>query len=190
MTGQSAADLAAQDALRARQGKGARYDAANAPKQDLLHARRGTAALLRRLNSMTDAELSQPSCLPGWTRSRLIADVSYQARTIAIALKSVRETLTTEEATWEPDVALAETLPARALRHLFSHSAVHLDVEFRDLDSSDWDKTILVPREGPFPIRNLPSLRAQAVWNCAKNLGSGQEGQKTPVAPVLVNKQG
>jgi hypothetical protein len=31
------------------------------------------------------------------------------------------------------------TLPARALRFLYTHSDIHLNVEFRDLSSSQWD---------------------------------------------------
>lgn len=53
-------DLAAREALKARQGKGARYDAPNAPAEDLLLARRGTAHFARKLMELPDAELYAP----------------------------------------------------------------------------------------------------------------------------------
>ncbi len=173
MTGQREIDLAERAALQVRQGEGARYDASNAPAEDLLLVRRGTAVFARELNNLSDPELDEDSLVPGWSRRHVIAEISYHARAMAIALKAIRETLTTEETNWEPDVDLAATLPARALRHLYAHSVVHLNVEFRDLKMEDWDKTILLTEGASIPIRELPFLRGQKVWRGALNLGNG-----------------
>src|SRR5690625_2550856 len=72
----------AREALRVRQGAGARYDSPNAPARDLAWARGGTAYFARKLNELTDAELFRPSLLPGWTRAALIAHVGYNARAL------------------------------------------------------------------------------------------------------------
>lgn len=78
-------------------------------------------------------------------------------------------------------VELAVTLPARALRHLHAHSDVHLNVELRDQNNSDWVKSILLLGEASVPIRDLPFLRAQAVWFDALNLGNGSKETDLPV---------
>jgi maleylpyruvate isomerase len=180
MTGQSETDLAERAALQVRQGEGARYDASNAPAEDLLLVRRGTAYFARELNNLSDAQLDGGSLVSGWSRRHVIADISYHARAMAIALKGIRETLTPEEANWEPDVELAATLPARALRHLYAHSVVHLNVEFRDLKKEDWDKTISLSEGDAIPIRTLPFLRGQKVWRGAFNLGNGTREADLP----------
>lgn len=173
-------DLAAREALRVRQGDGARYDALNAPAEDLLLARRGAAYFARKLNELSDAELSESSQVTGWTRRHLIADISYRARAMAIALKGIRDGLGPEEAGWEPDVEHAATLPARALRHLYAHSDIHLNVEFRDLKSSDWDRSISWMGGVPTPIRDLPLMRAATVWFGAVDLGNGSTSAELP----------
>ena len=166
-------DLAAREALRARQGKGARYDAENAPAKDLLLARRGAAFFARKLNELSDADFDAPSRRDGWSRRHLVADVSYRGRTMALALKQLREGLTEEEAAWVPDVKLATTLPVRALRFLYAHSDVHLSVEFRDMSPTDWERKVMVGEGKPIPVRETPLMRARDVWLGAVNLGNG-----------------
>ncbi|CUH80919.1 maleylpyruvate isomerase N-terminal domain-containing protein [Tropicibacter naphthalenivorans] len=174
-------DAAAREALRARQGAGARYDADAAPHDDLLLARRGTAYFARKLNELSDAELWGDSLRPGQTRRHVIAEVSYQAREIAIALSALNGPLAAEEAEWRPDVALATTLPARALRHLFEHSAKHLDVEWRDLPGAKWDAAVTL-LDGTQPMaRATPRQRAAAIWQAAVDLGNGARASDIPV---------
>ncbi len=176
-------DREARAALRERQGKGARHDAPNAPAGDLLLARRGAAFLARKLGELDDAALDAPSLRAGWTRRHLIADVSYRARAMAIALKGLREGLSEEEAEWRPDIALAATLPARALRYLYAHSDVHLNVEFRDLRPADWEGAVPMDA-GAVTVRGLPLVRALDLWLGAVDLGNGARLAEVP-APVL-----
>lgn len=178
-------DRAAREALRARQGTGARYDAPNAPAEDLLLARRGAAFFARKLNELSDADFDAPSLRDGWSRRHLIADVSYRARAMAIALKGIRDGLTEEEAEWRPDVALAATLPVRALRYLYEHSDVHLNVEFRDLRPQDWDGKVHLGEDDPVVVRMLPRARARAIWCAAIDLGSGASKREIPDSLVF-----
>jgi len=175
-------DRSAREALRARQGAGARYDAPNAPAGDLLLARRGAAFFARKLNELSDADFDGPSLRGGWSRRHLIADVSYRARAMAIALKSLREDLTDEEAEWRPDVALAATLPVRALRYLYEHSDVHLNVEFRDLSDEGWDGEVRIGEGAPVAVNTLPLLRAREIWRAAVDLGNGARMADLPTS--------
>jgi maleylpyruvate isomerase len=131
---------------RERQGAGARYDAPTAPAADLLLARRGTAYFARQLNDLTDAELNGPAAMAGRTRRHVVVGVAFQARWLARLAAAARlglevETIVEPELFLE-DIELAATLPAHALRYLFRHSEVHLNVEWRDLPDEGWTRTV------------------------------------------------
>ena len=137
------AEDAARAALRQRQGPGARYDSPNAPAKELTWARRGTAYFARVLAQLPDSELDRPSLLPGWSRRHVIAHVGYNARALTRLLTWARTGVETPMYA-SPEQRAAEiesgaTLPARALRSLFSHSEVHLNVAWRDLPDEAWD---------------------------------------------------
>lgn len=178
----SAAEEAARAALRARQGSGARYDAPAAPAGDLLLARRGTAFFARKLNELTDEDLDGPSRVPGWSRRRVIAFIGYQARTQALALMALREGRSGEEPEGLPELSLAETLPPHALRYLFRHSEVHLNVEWRDLPDEGWKEAVSLPGGMEVPVRDLPLMRAREIWKSAVDLGNGARVEDIPAA--------
>nr|WP_319249804.1 maleylpyruvate isomerase N-terminal domain-containing protein [uncultured Celeribacter sp.] len=180
----SETDLAARDALKARQGKGARYDAPNAPAQDLLLARRGTAYFARKLMELSDAALYQPCAVAGLTRAHIVARVSYQARFQALALEALAKgeiySPPRKEKEQLPTLDLAATLPARALRHLFSHSEVHLNVCWRDLTEEQWDQALTLADGTITTPRVLPMMRAETVWHGALDLGNGARVAELP----------
>lgn len=169
----TSASSAAFETFKLRQGRGARFDATSAPATDLLLARRGAAYFARQLNSLADTELQSSALRPGWTRAQIIADVSHQARALAIVLRGIHGPLSQEEAMWQPDIANAATLPSRALRHLYAHSDAHLNVEMRDLTNEDWDEVLSFGTAKDIPARDLPILRAKSVWTSAHMLGAG-----------------
>lgn len=170
---------AARDALKARQGKGARYDAPTAPAEDLLLARRGTAFFARKLNELDNAALYGASADPQVSRALIVAQVSLEARSMALALAEQR-TGTPSEETPDYDAAYAATLPARALRHLFNHSAIHLNVEFRDLPDAGWAGTVSLSKDRATPAAALPLIRARSIWAAALALGNGARGTDLP----------
>jgi maleylpyruvate isomerase len=167
----SETDEKARDALHARQGAGARYDAAAAPHDALLLARRGAAFFARKLNELTDPELDGPSARDGLSRRHIVSEVCLGARALAIAIKSVRGGLSEDEEAWQPNMPMTVTLPARALRFLFTHSDIHLNVEFRDLSSSQWDMS--VDLNWPTPLYDLPMRRGRSLWFGALDLNVG-----------------
>ena len=167
----SETDEKARNALHARQGVGARYDAAAAPHDALLLARRGAAFFARKLNELKDAELDGQSARDGLSRRHIVSEVCLSARALAIAIKSVRGGLSEDEEAWQPDMPMTVTLPARALRFLYTHSDIHLNVEFRDLSSSQWDMSVDLNR--PTPLYDLPINRARVLWFGALDLNAG-----------------
>lgn len=67
------------------------------------------------------------------------------------------------------DVPFTSTLPVEALRHLCAHAAVHLNVEWRDLQPDAWP-----------PIRETVWSRTKEVWVRALQLGNGGDENELP----------
>ncbi|WP_022880179.1 maleylpyruvate isomerase family mycothiol-dependent enzyme [Microbacterium sp. B19] len=164
-------------ALRERQGAGARYDAPAAPHAHLDLARRGTAYFARRLGELDDDDMDAPSLLPGWSRRHLLAHVGYNARAVVRLVEWARTGVETpmyasDTQRWD-EIVLGSTLPARALRHLVEHAAVHLNVEWRDLTDAQWDATVVTAQGRTVPARETAWMRAKEVWVHAVDLDNG-----------------
>ena len=166
--------------LKERQGLGARYDSADAPHDTLLWARRGTAFFARALCDLTDEELYQPSLLPGWTRAHVVAHVAYNARALARLLQWAR---TGEQCPMYAslkqrniEIERGSSLPPRALRHLFDHSAVHLDVEWRDLPQGHWDRQVTTIMGRSVPVSQTAWMRTREVWIHAVDIAGRASG--------------
>ncbi|MEM1429636.1 MAG: maleylpyruvate isomerase [Pseudomonadota bacterium] len=167
----SDADRAAREALRARQGQGARYDAPEAPAEDLLRARRATAGFARILNGLTDFEIAASDMTAaGLRRAEIIAAVGYDARRTALALEDLVASADRSGSIALPSPDLAATLPARALRHLFEHSAIHLDTCWRDLPGSFWEARLQMGDGVPQEVRDLPRRRADLLGRHIRSL--------------------
>jgi maleylpyruvate isomerase len=168
----AAVEEAAREALRARQGAGARYDAAAAPAKELAWARRGTAYFARKLRELRDDALTAPSLLPAWSRAHVIAHVGYNARALARLVEwartGVEMPMYESAAARVAEIELGSTLPPRALRNLFDHAEVHLNVEWRDLTDEQWDAVV-----GGTAIRETPWMRAREIWIHAVDLDNG-----------------
>ncbi|WP_417278062.1 maleylpyruvate isomerase N-terminal domain-containing protein [Celeribacter sp.] len=178
-------DIAAREALKERLGKGARFDAPNAPTEDLLLARRGTAYFARKLMELSDDDLYAPSAISGLTRAHIIVRVSYEARYQALALEALDKGEALELPEELPSLDLAATLPARALRHLFQHSEVHLNVCWRDLSEAQWDAALALAGGTLTTPRALPLMRAKGIWQGALDLGNGARLKDVPKALAL-----
>ncbi|WP_432483033.1 maleylpyruvate isomerase family mycothiol-dependent enzyme [Kineococcus esterisolvens] len=167
----------ARRALRERQGSGARYDSPSAPARELAWARQGTAYFARHLNETTDEDLRQPSRLPGWSRAEVVAHVGYNARALTRLLTwaatGTEHPMYASAAHRAEEIARGATLPARALRHLVSHSTVHLDVEWRDLPDAAWNAPVRTAQGRTVPARETAWMRTREVWVHSVDLGGG-----------------
>lgn len=182
----SATPEAARAALRARQGAGARYDAATAPAGDLLVARRATASFARALGDLSDAMLDAPAS--GATRRARVARAAYHARMLALLVAWVREgrsgPLPRRARVEEAEVASGVTLPTYALRHLARHAAIHLDVEWRDLGDAGWDAAVEDAGGAWTLLRDTPAMRTRMLRATLRDLGAGTgPGQAQGTAP-------
>jgi maleylpyruvate isomerase len=173
--------------LRARQGAGARYDATAAPAQALDLARRGTAYFARLVNNLDDDDLHGPSRVAGRNRRWLIASIGLQARMLAESVawaraNAGRDILPFKLEADKEDIDFAATLPSQALRNLFAHSEVHLNVEWRDLTNEGWQVTVRDAKGFTMAMTQTPVTRATALWQAALDLNAGSRRADMPAA--------
>ncbi|MFD2794891.1 maleylpyruvate isomerase family mycothiol-dependent enzyme [Promicromonospora vindobonensis] len=179
--------VTAREALRLRQGAGARYDAPEAPAEALAWARLGSAYFARVLNDLPDAALYEPSALPGWTRAHVVAHVGYNARALVRLVGWARTGETTpmyaSAKQRDAEIERGSTLPARALRHLAAHAAIHLDVEWRDLPGAAWTEPVVTAQGRAVPVSETAWMRTREVWVHAVDLADASRG----VTPSFAN---
>lgn len=174
----------ARDELRARQGSGARYDAPDAPASALILARRGTAYFSRKLNELRDHELDDASLIDGWSRRHVIAHISYHARAIARLAEGIGaenpEPMYASVNARDAEIALGATLPTRALRTLFQHTEVHLNVVWRDLPNPAWASWVMLMDGQIVTLPEAVAMRAREIWTCGVYLGNGGSMRDIP----------
>jgi maleylpyruvate isomerase len=168
----------------------ARQDLTTDPalRAELLRARRGTAFFARKLNELSDAELDGDSRLPGWSRRHVVAHIGYNARAIARLAEWARTGVMTpmyeSAAVRDQEIDVGATLSPIALRHLFDHSAVHLNVEWRDLPDDSWGHSVRTIQGREVPAAETVWMRTREIWVHAVDLDNGASFQDVP-AEVL-----
>lgn len=154
----------------------------------LLQARRGTAYFARMLRELPDRKLAADTLLPGWTRAHLVAHVGYNARALTRlvdwAATGVETPMYSSPDARTQEIELGATLSPIALRNLFDHTAIHLNVQWRDLPDDRWDAPVRTAQGRQVPIRQTPWMRIREVWIHAVDLNNGGRFSDIPL-PVL-----
>jgi len=155
---------------------------------DLAGVRLGTASFRRALSRVTDAGFDEPSGLPGWTRRHLVAHVGYNARAISrLVVWADTGVVTPMYSSPEErgrEIEFGATLRPQALRSLSDHSAIELDVRWRDLPADRWDRTVVTAQGRHVPVSETLWMRAREVWLHAVDLRTGTRVRDIP-EPVL-----
>lgn len=143
----------------------------------LLLARRGQAYFSRKLNELRNDRLDAPSLVAGWTRRHVVAHVGLNARALTRltewAATGVETPMYASPAERDAEIEFAATLPARALRNLSAHAAVHLDVEWRDLPEEAWRAPVRTALGRTVPASETVWMRTREVWVHAVDLDNG-----------------
>lgn len=168
----------------------ARHDQATDPAvlAELATVRLGTAFFLRALNRVSDHALDGDSLLPGWSRRHVVAHVGYNARAIARlvdwAATGVETPMYASTTARAQEIDLGATLPPEALRNLVEHSAIDLDVRWRDLPDERWAERVRTAQGREVPAAETVWMRNREVWLHAVDLDSGARLDQIP-AEVL-----
>ncbi|MCB2175358.1 MAG: maleylpyruvate isomerase family mycothiol-dependent enzyme [Actinomycetales bacterium] len=143
----------------------------------LLLARRGQAYFSRKLNELADEDLAAPSLVPGWSRAHVAAHVGLNARALTRltqwAATGVETPMYASPAERDREIEFAATLPPRAIRTLSAHAAVHLTVEWRDLEPEAWRHEVRTARGRVVPVSETVWMRTREVWVHAVDLANG-----------------
>lgn len=143
----------------------------------LLLARRGQAYFSRKLNELRNDQLDAPSLVAGWTRRHVVAHVGLNARALTRltewAATGVETPMYASPEERDQEIEFAATLPARALRNLCAHAAVHLDVEWRDLPEEAWRASVRTALGRVVPASETVWMRTREVWVHAVDLDNG-----------------
>ncbi len=157
----------------------ARHDQVDDPRlaASLLTARRGTAYFSRKLAELSDDDFDAPSLLPGWTRRHIIAHVGYNARALTRLLEwaatGIETPMYASPEQRSQEIEDGTTLKPIALRHLVSHSNVHLNVEWRDLSPAAWRAEVRTAQGRTVPASETAWMRSREVWIHAVDLNNG-----------------
>ncbi|MFJ3958265.1 maleylpyruvate isomerase family mycothiol-dependent enzyme [Arthrobacter sp. NPDC090010] len=151
---------------------------------DLLQARRGTAFFARKLNELGDEELDGASLLPGWSRRHVVAHVGYNARALSRLIEwaatGVETPMYPSPEYRDREILFGATLSPAALRNLFDHSAVHLNVEWRDLSDESWEARVRTAQGRNVAAGETVWLRTREVWVHAVDLANGAGFEDIP----------
>ena len=145
--------------------------------EQLTLARRGTAFFAQRLAELTDAQLSEPTALEGWSRRHLVAHVGYNAAALCRltdwAASGVESPMYASAEQRGQEIAEGATLSAAALRNLFTHTVARLDEKWRNLPASVWSAQVRTAQGRTVPASETAWMRTREVWIHAVDLGNG-----------------
>lgn len=145
--------------------------------EELLEVRRATAFLARKINEVQDSRLNLPTLLDDWTRAHLIAHLGYNARALcrlALWANSGKEhAMYSSPGARVAEIERGATLQPHALRHLFEHSAISLNVEWRDTPDKAWSAKVRTATGRWVPFSETIWMRLREVWIHAIDLDNG-----------------
>lgn len=143
----------------------------------LLLTRRGQAYFSRKLNELSDADFDGDSLLSGWDRRHVIAHVGLNARALTRltewAATGVETPMYDSPEQRGAEIDVAATLPTQALRNLSDHAAIHLNVEWRDLEPEQWTAEVRTAQGRIVPASETVWMRCREVWIHAIDLANG-----------------
>ena len=113
----------------------------------------------------------------------MVAAVAFNAKDLTRIVEAARLGMTEIELNIEgqpEDIAFAATLPAHALRNLFKHFEVHLNVEWRDLTTLQWTFHIGVSKADRVEVSQTPCCRTVFIWDHSILLSAGGSANLSP----------
>lgn len=151
---------------------------------DLLDARRATAFAARKLMELSDEQLDEPTLVAGWSRRHLVAHLGYNARALTRLVEwantGVETPMYASPGLRDREIAVGATLAPHALRHLFDHAAVSLNVEWRDTPDAAWQSLVRTAQGRELPLTETPWLRTRELWVHAVDFNNGARFSDVP----------
>ncbi|MGP3933706.1 maleylpyruvate isomerase family mycothiol-dependent enzyme [Nonomuraea sp. KM88] len=137
----------------------------------------GTEMFLGTVDRLDDAQLSEPSALPGWNRRHVVAHVHGNAealrRLLSWAATGVERRMYAGARQRAEEIESASTLPARTLRALVAQSAHDLAADMDRLPEQAWNALVVTARGRIVPAAEIVWMRTREVTVHAVDLDHG-----------------
>src|SRR5215469_76773 len=137
------------------------------PDQTLDWMRDGTERLLGVVCALGDADLDEPSLLPGWSRRHLLAHIAANADALRNLVHWAR---TGEERRMyasseqrDADIAKGARLPAAELRAWTESSARALAADLDSMPDAAWDAKVITAQGLTRSASEIPWMRVREV---------------------------
>ena len=144
-------------------------------RRDLLSA--GTDLFQQALGAVSDAELTAPTALPGWSRAHVVAHVAANADALVNLVTWARtgqETpMYSSPEQRDADIEAGSALPAARLREWCTASATTLDAALDELEPEHWAQVVRTAQGRHVPAGEVPWMRTREVMVHAVDLGAG-----------------
>lgn len=160
--------------------------------------RRGTAHYSGQLSLVDSESFGEPTLLPDWDRSTLIAHVAYNANALVNlvewAITGEEKPMYSSPAARNEEIAFGRTLNSEALRNLHAHTLVRLDVAWRESPKDAWQHQVKTAQGRDVPMSETLWMRAREVWIHAVDLSMTAKFTDIPavvlqtLVPEIVNK--
>ncbi|TDD02872.1 maleylpyruvate isomerase family mycothiol-dependent enzyme [Nonomuraea deserti] len=137
----------------------------------------GTELFLRTVDSLDDAQLSEPSALPGWNRRHVVAHVHGNAealrRLVSWAATGVERRMYAGARQRAEEIESISALPAGTLRDLVGQSARDLAADMDRLPEQAWNTLVVTARGRTIPAAEIVWMRTREVTVHAVDLAHG-----------------
>ena len=147
------------------------------PEQTLGWMRDGTGLLLSAMSALSDADLDEPSLLPGWNRRYLLSHVAANAdalrNLVYWALTGEERRMYASPQQRDADIAAGAARPAGELRGRVASSAAELAGDLAALPEPAWDARVITAQGVNRLAAEIPWMRDREVYVHAVDLAAG-----------------
>lgn len=155
------------------------------PDELLQEVAQSESRLARRLAMLTEADLRQPSPLPGWSRAHVVAHLAGNAKAFANALERVAAGEVPEQypggrAARDAEIEAWAALARDELLARAADAAASLNAAWGRLDAEAWARGEVRTLAGLLPVAELPFRRLREVEVHLVDLGVGVEPRDWP----------
>lgn len=135
----------------------------------------GTDLVEKAVATFTDAELAQPSGLPGWRRAHVVGHLARNADALVNLLNwartGVESPMYPEPGMRQRDIDTTAALPPAELRADLLAANARLATATAELPATAWQATVRSAQGRDIPAGDVPWLRVRELWIHLVDLG-------------------
>jgi maleylpyruvate isomerase len=161
----------------------------------------GTALFTATLAGLTDAQLAEPSTLPGWSRAHVVGHLGLNAQALGNLVEWARtgepHSMYASAQQRDADIEASSGWPAATLRRFVADTAADLDTALDGLDADSWHREVVNAQGAPIPASDIPWMRTREVYLHAIDLAGAASFADLPddfcaalVADVVARRAG